>query len=195
MFRGYGRLFVVSCISLSVTPPALAEPVPGKAESDSKAKKPARTNCYGDPLPEGAMARLGTVRFRHAGIVKVVAFSPDGKILASGSNDHTVRLWETATGKELRRFVGHEHDVISLSFSPDGRTLASGAYDRAVCLWEVKTAREIWRYQGDKEDWGWGMYVAFSPDSKMLAVAGKETPIEWHCQVQPTVPTTYPICR
>src|SRR5262249_18760333 len=62
------------------------------------------TDSHGDLLPPGALARLGTVRLRHSAHVSSVAFSPDGKTLASGEYDHAIRLWDVATGKEIRRF-------------------------------------------------------------------------------------------
>src|SRR5437867_1343732 len=72
-----------------------------------------RTDRYGDPLPEGAIARLGTVRFRQY-IIQAVAWSPDGRTLASTSfslaNDQPIRLWDVATGKEVRRMAGGSGD-------------------------------------------------------------------------------------
>jgi WD40 repeat protein len=72
--------------------------------------KPADAKSYkdlhGDALPQGAIARGGTVRFRHRS--SAVAYSPDGKILASGGHDNQIRLFDAATGKEIRRLAGHQ---------------------------------------------------------------------------------------
>src|SRR5262249_62112588 len=102
---------------LLLTPDAFAHAAPpGKARPD----------LYGDPLPPGAVARLGTVRFRHQGFVASIAFSPDGKLIASGDGYDLIRLWDTATGREVRKLEGHLLGrVYSLAFSPDGKLLAS----------------------------------------------------------------------
>src|SRR5688572_15130904 len=84
-----------------------------------------RTDLHGDPLPDGALARLGTARLRHGGSVQALAFAPDGNLLASGGTDKTIRLWDAATGKAVRT-IRQEGWVYSLAFAPDGRTVASG---------------------------------------------------------------------
>src|SRR5262245_59418121 len=88
--------------------------------------KPPRFDAYGDPLPDGAMARLGTIRFR--GDAKIVAVSSDGQWIASTSGSNFIHLWEAGTGKRVRSFEAKvwPHDVRALAFSPDSKTLVSG---------------------------------------------------------------------
>ena len=73
----------------------------------------------------------------HTGGVRSVIFSPDGKIIASGSSDRTVRLWDTETGKYIKTLTGHTGGVGKVSFSPDSSMLTSGSSDGTILVWDV----------------------------------------------------------
>jgi WD40 repeat protein len=98
--------------------------------------------------------------------VNAVAFSPDGRILASASEDRTLTLWDVATGARLRTLSGHTSSVNAVAFSPDGRTLASGSSDMTVKLWDVQRGTLMRTLTGHSS----AVYtVAFSPDGRTLA--------------------------
>ena len=145
---------------------------------------------HGDPLPAGAVARLGTVRFRAP--ATSLAYSQDGKLLALGGSDNQIRLFDAATGKEIRRLAGHQPrtfnpprnvknpfdllvdsvgqgNVTTLAFSPDGKTLASGGWDDMIRLWDVETGREGRKMLAHQ---AMVARLVFSPDGKMLASRG-----------------------
>ena len=103
--------------------------------------------------------------------VRSVAFAPDGKILASGGNDGTVRLWNVDTCQPLGEpLTGHRDTVRSVAFAPDGKTLASGGDDRAARLWDIDTRQPLGEPLSDHDKAVWS--VAFAPDGKTLASAG-----------------------
>jgi WD40 repeat protein/tRNA A-37 threonylcarbamoyl transferase component Bud32 len=104
----------------------------------------------------------------HTGHVLSVAFSPDGKRIASGSEDETVKVWDVQTGQELLALKGHRGGVTSVAFSPDGKCLASAGWDNTVKVWDAQSGREVLAHQGDRH-FVWVNSVAFSPDGKRIA--------------------------
>ncbi len=143
------------------------------ADKGEKAPAPTRDR-FGDPLPQGAIGRLGSTRFRHSDKVWCLAFSPDGNTVASGGSDQVVRFWDVKTGRQVRVSPRHSGAVGALAYSPDGTTLAVRDWNAnkvGISLLEAATARErqfvrFPRFHGG----GHGTEaVALSPDGKILA--------------------------
>ncbi len=113
----------------------------------------------------------------HTNWVRSLAFSPDGKTLASGSDDKTVMLWTTDTGQRLKTLEGHKERVWSVAFSADGKTLASGSEDKTIRVWNINTGKCL---QTLERHTNWVRSVAFSPDGKTLASGSSDkTVILW----------------
>jgi WD40 repeat protein/energy-coupling factor transporter ATP-binding protein EcfA2 len=101
----------------------------------------------------------------HDGSVYSVSFSSDGKTLATGSGDNTIKLWNVETGQEIRTLTGHNEGVNSVSFSSDGKTLATGSFEKTIKLWNLETGQEIRTLFGHTYFYS----VSFSPDGNTLA--------------------------
>ena len=111
----------------------------------------------------------------HSSSVFSVAFSPDSKTLASGSNDKTIKLWDVETTQNIATLTGHSDNVESVGFSPDGKILASGSNDKTIRLWDVETKQQIATLTGHSSSIE---SVAFSPDGKTLASGSSDDTIK-----------------
>jgi WD40 repeat protein len=108
----------------------------------------------------------------HKGAVTAVAFSSNNRLLASGSVDNSVKLWDAATGKELLTLAGHQARVTGVAFSPDGKRLATSSGDRTVRVWDTTSAKELLCLEGHA---GPVTCVAFSTDGRLVAGGGEDT--------------------
>jgi WD40 repeat protein len=138
-------------------------PVATKASSSSGQQAELLRDQFGDPLPAGAIARIGTVRFRHVaapGISSTVAFGPDGKTIVSSCNLDIV-VWEAATGRPLRRLAPQPHLVNYVTLSRDRQTVAALWEGREVRIWDTATGRQLVSWEHIK---AWA--VVFAPDLK-----------------------------
>ncbi|MCA2667654.1 MAG: hypothetical protein IM486_08400 [Microcystis sp. M114S2] len=116
----------------------------------------------------------------HHGEITSISISPDSKILASGSSDYTIKLWDLETGTEINTLMGHHGAVNSVSFSPDGKILASGSYDKTIKLWHLETGKEILTLKGHYDQ---VTSTNFSPDGKTLASGSYDKTIKlWNLE-------------
>ncbi len=161
--------FVALCLVTQPAEPALHHEG-GDRPREARAEQVDR---YGDPLPPGAIARLGTVRFREPGCCRLVAYSPDGKLLASAGS-RGVAIWDAATGKRVALFRGQQTSgrfnddsaVESLAFSPDGRCVAGGC-GSGIHVWEVATGKLFIPF-AEPERGSYPDFVAFTADSRAV---------------------------
>jgi WD40 repeat protein len=116
----------------------------------------------------------------HSQGVKSVAFSRDGTHLLSGSQDATLKLWDTDTGKVLRTFVGHTDGVNSVAFSPDGTRALSGSWDKTLKLWDVATGTVLRTLEGHTDGIN---SVAFSPDGALVLSGSQDKTVKlWNAE-------------
>jgi WD40 repeat protein len=193
-------------------------PAAGVAQAASRDVRLDATDRYGDPLPAGAVARLGTVRWRHEAWVgpfalapdglsmastagrtlsfwelpdgqprrhlalpadlRCLAYAPDGKSVAAGAGDGLVRILDTASGKETRRFTAHPPEprspfggVYGVAFGPGGRSLVTWGSDGTLRQWDLAAGTELRRFGQEPG----ALRAAVSPDGKWLA-AGYRRP-------------------
>jgi hypothetical protein len=171
MFRRYFP-FIFLMITLptpGITPPFLFG-VDAPQKEDRPVKDDLKRDRYGDPLPHGAVARLGTTRWRVR--ARAICFFPDGKTLATAGDG--VRLWDLNTGKSLKELALGKLDQTALAVSADGKALAWGGFHQPIVLWDESTDQKRLELAIDAETSP--QALAFSPDGKTLAALVEKFP-------------------
>jgi WD40 repeat protein len=177
------RSIVPKWLALRLGVAVLGVAVLGAVQAQEGAKS-AATDRNGDPLPAGALARLGSLRWRHAEPILFVAFAQEGKAVLTGGQDQVFRLWNRATGAEIRHFTipsnpqgkpgkprpvaapWTQHAPVIASVTQDGKTLAVSLPSNEILLWDVEIGKEIRRITPPQSP---AAGLQFSPDGKLLA--------------------------
>lgn len=137
-----------------------------------------RVDLYGDPLPPGAIARLGTIRYRHNGWYKRIAFLPDNATFVVGTANNTIRLWDVASGRPVREIALGDAMLQAFALSPDGERLVvlaavfdrqMGEYEMRLKVWELTTWNEQAAFKWTEPLLEASKSVALSPDGTLAA--------------------------
>jgi WD40 repeat protein len=153
-------------------PPTAPQATAGDPRGDSLAGRAGARASQPSPTPVPVWpSHLVRTLTGHTGAVWGVAFSPDGRLLATASDLETARLWDPATGEDRRTLTGHAGAVWAVAFSPDGQLLATASEDKTARLWDPATGEDRRTLTGHA---GAVWAVVFSPDGQLLATASQD---------------------
>ena len=149
--------------------PAVQPPDRPAAPRAAVAANQAPTGPVDRSLPEGARARMGTVRFRHGDLVSKALYTPQGRLVVSLGESGDIRVWDEATGRKLREIGDAATRFQGIALSPDGKTLATVEEPNLLRLWDLATGREQRRWHEAKNEFY--QHPAFSPDGQTVAAS------------------------
>jgi WD40 repeat protein len=172
---GTGAGVLVRQTAWGGVPPGADAPAKGEVPAEQPS---AKADLHGDPLPPGAVARLGTVRLRHGQRANTVGFAAGGKEIVTAGPDGVVRVWDAATGKELRR-AGTAPDGRALGEPKDGPTSLSADGSRAtttgadceVIVWDLRTCKELRRFKHEDKAKFSPITATFTPDGEGVLIS------------------------
>jgi WD40 repeat protein len=186
------RLMLAASLVLSLASSSVDGGPPSGLKETLEERQTTRVDRYGDPLPLGAIARLGTARLRHRTEICSVVFSPDGKLLYTNESADGAKLgptsrgvihvWDARTGKQIHCLEGQPYGSHSLALSPDGKLLASESGASILWIWDLEKRSPCcqldWEKWAKKGEDGNLLSTAFSPDGKTLALIGVDSAIQ-----------------
>jgi RNA polymerase sigma factor (sigma-70 family) len=174
VITGAGAVVFTPLLARDPAPPAHSGSADPAEKPEGSGEKAADAN--GDPLPPGAVARLGTVRWRHGARASVLTFAAGGKEVVTAGPDGEVRVWDPSSGKQMRRLgkpmKPDEADAYPrpAALSADGKRAATTG-DDGVRVWDVATGKELHRFEHDVEKWAQIVAIALTPDGKGLLIS------------------------
>jgi WD40 repeat protein len=184
-------LAAVVALSILAIVPLMFARTAVPAPSPLRPVEPVRLDSDGEPLPPGALARAGTLRFRHGGDVGQIAFTADGRTVytagamyGNGPPEKIARAWSVPDGKELRRFGGD--DVLTaVAVSPNGKLVATGENANVVRIWDASTGQEVRRLTATLPETNpnqgevprYVMALRFAADGKAIVATYVQAPV------------------
>ena len=163
--------------TLPVTLPVLSGTATSTKQSQMQLQ-PVLQEKYYEPTMPAQVHHQDNVLYicqGHRNHIAAVAWSPDGKYIASASYDKTVLIWNATNGQQFLTYQGHDAHVNTIAWSPDSKYLVSASDDQSAQVWEAATGKQICFYRGHK---GSLLAVAWSPDGKYIASAGEDTTVQ-----------------
>jgi len=163
-------MLLVACLTLAISSNLCGLP-PLTLETGGLAGPSAALQEANDPLPAGAVGRLGSAKFRGGGQVILLAFAPSGQLLASGNNYGVVSVWETATGREVRQFKGRPWGNNWFAFANQGKSLALMGEDMTIQTWDLATGKMLRHFAGPPNGVS---NLAFAPNGEIVCLVGDD---------------------